>query len=48
MGVGGVDAHAGDAEGLVQLHHASRWREVVADHAVADADGLHTCTRRVL
>jgi hypothetical protein len=42
--VGEVDAHGVDAVGLVHLHHVGCRGEVVADHAVAHADGSHACT----
>lgn len=41
--VGEVDAHAVDAPGPVELHHVAPRREVVAQDAVADADGFHGC-----
>ena len=45
VGVGGVDAHAVDALGPVELNHVAAGRQVVAQHAVADADGVHACTQ---
>jgi hypothetical protein len=45
FGVGGVDAHAFDALGPVELHHVAAGRQVVAQRAVADADGVHGCTQ---
>jgi hypothetical protein len=38
VAVGAVDAHLGDAEGLVKLHGVLGRREVIADHSVAHAN----------